>query len=251
MSAWYDRFFDERYDELHREIEALTTPVEVAALVRWLDLEAGLKVLDVPCGSGRHAVELAARGLAVTGLDRSARMLDRARQRARGRGVEVEWVQGDMRQIPWRRRFDLVLNMFNSFGYFGPEGDRKALEAMVDALRPGGRLLLDLPNRDHYVNQVPPSYWDETATHWVLCAFRFDPRTSTAETDYTFVPKGGGTPEHRQTRVRWYTLPELEGWLAAAGAHVETVYGGWDDSPFELDSPRMIIVARRDAGGRA
>ena len=249
VSGWYAHFFDERYDETHREIEALTTAGEVAGVTAWLDLRPGMRVLDVPCGAGRHAVELAARGIEVTGLDLSERMLARARDRAARRGVTVEWVQGDMREIPWVDRFDAVINLFNSFGYFGDDGDRRALTGMVRALRPGGRQLLDLPNRDCYVNQVPPSYWDETSTHWVLCAFRFDARTGTAVIDYTFVPKGGGVPEHRETRMRWYTLPELEAWLREAGAAVEAVYGDWDGSPFEGDSPRMIIIAGREAGG--
>ncbi|HEX6989237.1 MAG TPA: methyltransferase domain-containing protein [Bacillota bacterium] len=249
VSAWYEQFFDEFYDETHREIEALSTAREVAGVVAWLDLKPGMRVLDVPCGSGRHAVALAGRGLAVTGLDLSARLLARARSRAGEDGVAVEWVQGDMRRIPWTGRFDAVVNLFNSFGYFGDHEDRLALFGMVGALRPGGRLLLDLPDRDAYVHQVPPAYWDETDTHWVLCSFRFDARTGTAVTDYTYVPKGGGVPEHRQTRVRWYTMPEVAAWLDEAGARVEAVYGDWDGSPFGADGPRMIIIARRDAGG--
>jgi len=224
-TEWYAEFFDAFYDETHAEIEALTTGREVAGVVTWLDLRPGERVLDVPCGSGRHAVELAARGLQVTGLDLSERMLGRARGRARARGVDVEFVQGDMRGIPWRGAFDAVVNLFNSFGYLGDEDDRRSLHGMVGALRAGGRLLLDLPNRDHYVNQVLPSYWDETATHWVLCAFRFDSRRGVAVTDYTYVPKGGGPPEHHRTRVRCYTLPEIEAWLTGAGAAVTAVYG--------------------------
>jgi len=248
-SEWFREFFDEFYDDTHREIEDLTTGIEVAGVVAWLDLAPGSRVLDVPCGSGRHAVELAARGMDVTGFDLSPRMLERAQARARSRGVTVRWVLGDMRRLPFEGAFDAVVNLFNSFGYFGDEEDRRALAGMVAALRPGGRLLLDLPNRDAYVSQVPPAYWDETPTHWVLCSFRFDSGTGTAVTDYTYVPKAGGPPQYRQTRVRWYTLPEIHAWLKEAGAAVTAVYGSWDAEPFDVDTPRMIVIARRDAGG--
>ena len=249
---WFRTFFDERYEELHGADEDQTAAAEVRALWQWLDLEPGMRVLDAPCGTGRHSVELAARGLSVVGLDLAAARLERAQGRAAARGVHVEWVCGDLRQLPWEAEFDVVLNLFNSFGYFGRDGDRQALTGLVRALKPGGCLVLDLPNRDYYVNQVPPTYWEETASHWVLCAFHFDARTGVAETHYTFVAKGsGGIVEHRQARVRWYTLPELETWLDETGAAVEQVFGDWDAQPFAVDSPRLIIIARRGADGRA
>lgn len=243
MENWFDLFFDERYDELHREIEATTTAGEVAQVYKWLNLSPGMSVLDVPCGGGRHTVSLAKRGLLATGLDRSARMLARAQRLAAEHGVQVDFVRGDMRNILWQNRFDAVVNLFNSFGYFDRLGDQQALTGMVTALRPRGRLLLDLPNRDYYCGQVPPAYWTETTACWVLCSFRFDSRTGVAETDYIFVPKAGGTPDYRQTRVRWYTLPEIEALLETAGAHVEAVLGDWSGNAFDLDTPRMIVIA--------
>lgn len=248
MTPWYATFFDHLYRQLHRDYEHEATPHESSGTLRFLDLPPGASILDVPCGTGRHAVEFAAAGLRVTGVDLSEETLALARRRALQAGVEVEWVCRDMRDLPWQGRFNGVACLFHSFGYLGQEGDAQALAAMVRALKPGGRLLLDLPNRDYYVDSVPPSFWQETGSHWVLCSFRFDPLEGVAHTDYILVPKGGGEPETRVSSVRWYTLPELRGLLAAAGAALEEVYGEWDGRPVTGDAPKLIALARRREG---
>jgi SAM-dependent methyltransferase len=96
------------------------SPGEATAELAWrlLDLQPGMSVLDLACGHGDLANRLAARGCRVTGLDSSAVFLDRARADAAAAGVSVGYVAGDMRQIPWTRRFDRVVNWSTAFGYF-------------------------------------------------------------------------------------------------------------------------------------
>src|SRR6266542_3005848 len=112
--------FDEDYLYFYEE---LLTPERTAAEVdlvwKLLELEPGLELLDLACGHGRIANPLAERGVRVTGLDATPFFLELARADAAERGVEVEYVEGDMRSIPWSGRFDRVLNWFTSFGYFG------------------------------------------------------------------------------------------------------------------------------------
>jgi SAM-dependent methyltransferase len=102
-----------------------------------------LAVLDLACGHGRIANRLVARGAEVTGLDVTPRFLELAREDAAARGVEVEYVQRDMRSLPWTERFDRVVNWFTAFGYFD-DGNRKVLAEVARALRPGGRLAIEL-----------------------------------------------------------------------------------------------------------
>jgi 2-polyprenyl-3-methyl-5-hydroxy-6-metoxy-1,4-benzoquinol methylase len=118
------------------------SPGAASAELAWrlLDLQPGMSVLDLACGHGKLASHLAARGCEVTGLDSSAVFLDRARADAAASGVSVEYVAGDMRQIPWTRRFDRVLNWSTAFGYFDDTTNRAVLDGIVGALRPGGRL---------------------------------------------------------------------------------------------------------------
>ncbi|HLS89447.1 MAG TPA: class I SAM-dependent methyltransferase [Sphingobacteriaceae bacterium] len=251
--AWYEDFFDEYYRAAHREYEEEFTTTEVFGALSLLDLSPGAHILDVPCGTGRHSVAFAAAGYTVTGVDLSAQALALARERAAaaGRAEQIQWVRADMRRLPWTDHFDGVACLFNSFGYLGDEGDTQALAAMVGAVKPGGPILLDLPNRDYYLGAVPPAYWQETADHWLLCSFNFDYVTGVAETDYTFVAKnpGPGSPPvvQRKSFVRWYTLPEIRKMLAEAGAQVEEAVGDWDGRAVDGEAPKIIVLARKGA----
>lgn len=248
---WYVDFFDEYYRDAHRQYEEEFTTVEVFGALHFLNLSPGAHLLDVPCGTGRHSTAFAAAGYKVTGVDLSAQALALARQRAAatGRENEIQWVQADMRRLPWTNHFDGVACLFNSFGYLGDEGDAQALAAMVGAVKPGGPILLDLPNRDYYLGAVSPTYWQETPDHWLLCSFQFDYATGVAETDYTYVAKNPepGTPPlvQRKSFVRWYTLPEIRKFFQAAGAVVEQAVGDWDGRALDGDSPKLIVLARK------
>ena len=102
-----------------------------------LQLRTGDEVLDVPCGHGRIANRLAQRGARVTGVDADAFFVEHARADAAARGVDVEYVHGDMRELPWDGRFDAAVNWFTSFGYFDDEGNRAWLETVRRTLSRG------------------------------------------------------------------------------------------------------------------
>jgi SAM-dependent methyltransferase len=140
-------------------IPGAAPPGEAAADLAWrlLDLRPGMSVLDLACGPGDLANGLAARGCEVTGLDSSEVFLDRARVDAAAAGVSVEYVAGDMRQIPWAGRFDRVVNWGTAFGYFDDTANRAVLDGIVRTLRPGGRLALDLDNLTAFLASYVPS----------------------------------------------------------------------------------------------
>ena len=119
------------------------TRAEAEFLVRTLRLAPGSRVLDVPCGAGRLAIELAARGCRMTGVDISPEFLETARSTARERGLEIEWRQSDMRDLPWESAFDAAFCGGSSFGFFDDEGNAAFLAAASRTLRPGGRFFAD------------------------------------------------------------------------------------------------------------
>jgi SAM-dependent methyltransferase len=119
---------------------------------------AGKAALDLCCGPGRHAVPLAQRGIRVTGVDRAALLLDRARTRASLAAVDVEWVQADMREFRRPAAYDLALSLFTSFGFFAaPEDDLLVLRNVRQSLRPGGVLVMDLMGKENLARVFQPT----------------------------------------------------------------------------------------------
>ncbi|MBA2572340.1 MAG: class I SAM-dependent methyltransferase, partial [Gemmatimonadetes bacterium] len=171
---WWADYFDETFVELYRSfLTPERTRREVRGLLKLLELRPGAAVLDLACGWGRHSVELARRGYTVTGLDWSPTLLAHARRRARRARVEIEWVQGDMRELPWTERFDVVLSLFSSLGYFlSDEEDLRVLRSGRRALRPGGHLVLETMHRDHVVTHYAERDWWEAPRELTVWAER-------------------------------------------------------------------------------
>jgi SAM-dependent methyltransferase len=215
---------------------------QAALIWRTLWLEEGAEVLDVPCGHGRIANRLAARGARVTGLDADPFFVEHARADAETRGVEVEYVHGDMRELPWAERFDAVVNWFTSFGYFDDEGNKAWLETARHTLKPGGRLAIDVHSRDAFMrNRMPASVVDR-GDDLLVDRYRFDVASGRDSTERWIVRDG--RVRKTQYSVRFYTFTELRSLLLDAGfAAVEGV--GHDGEPLTIETRRMIVVATR------
>jgi SAM-dependent methyltransferase len=239
----FDEVFDDDYLYFYEpRLTAERSDSEAELAARLLGLEPGMSVLDVACGPGRIANRLAARGCAVTGLDRSARFLDLARTDAAERGVSVEYVEGDMRSLPWRDRFDGVLCWFTSWGYFEDEESRNALREMHAAIKPGARLLLDHVHRDNLLGRLAADVVTEREGDYMIDRHRIDLVTGMLHNERIVV---------RASRVRRFSFfvrlvsyTELRDWLLAAGFADVRPYGD-DGTPLTLESRRMIAVATK------
>jgi SAM-dependent methyltransferase len=217
---------------------------EAVAELTWrlLDLRPDMSVLDLACGHGELANRLAARGCRVTGLDSSAVFLDRARADAAAAGVSIEYVAGDMRQIPWTRRFDRVINWSTAFGYFDDATNRAVLDGMVRTLRPGGRLAMDLDNLTAFLASYCPSRVVAVRENGDMLVDRYhlDALTGRFEAERTVIRSGRARQVNFVKRL--FGFPELRDWLLAAGFAAVTGYGE-DGRPLTADHKRMIIIA--------
>src|SRR5262245_64405419 len=180
--------FDEDYLYFY---EAFLTPertsAEVDVVWKVLELEPGLELLDLACGHGRIANSLAERGVHVTGLDATPLFLDLARKDAAERGVEVEYVEGDMRSLPWTERFDRVLCWFTSYGYFADEENRQVLRGGHRALRPGGRFAGELNHKENLLGRWEPESVTERGEDRMIDCRGFDAQTSRSRDQGTMV----------------------------------------------------------------
>ena len=211
-----------------------------------LGLPAGSRILDVPCGQGRHSHLLAEAGYNVDGLDFSEHLLRIARKRGTGR--TLRYTRGDMRKLPakWAGRFDAVLNLFTSFGFFtNPSDDTKVIEQFAGALRPGGVLLWHGGSRDGVMARFLARDWWQTSDGTMVAHERsFDPVSGilTIESSWRGAPR---KPGHRTHRIRLYTATRLAELCAAAGLIVEEAWDGFSEKPLSRTSGEMMLVARR------
>lgn len=251
IDDWWTPFFSGLlFDYLEQFRSEDETAEEADFLERHLAGKAAGPLLDVPCGEGRLAVELAARGHRVVGLDIAPDALERARHRARVRGVSVDWRAGDMRTLDGIEPGSLggAFNFGNSFGYFGEDGDRAAVQAVFEALAPGGVFALESRLT---AETVLPGFvendWRTFGQDLLLMRSDYDPRAGELIVDYTFVGDGPeGNRDMRRARYRIYTLRELVEMLERVGFRDVSTAGYLDsDASFELGDEVLWLTARK------
>ena len=214
-----------------------------------LVLPTRARILDLCCGPGRYAVELAHRGYDVVGLDINERYIALARQLAAREGVQATFLTGDMREIPFASHFGAIINVGTSFGFFDSEAEnRRVFEAVAMALKHRGVFLLEMGNRDYYLKNFKEEDWRRLENGQVITSHgQFDYVRS--RIDVVFEMMGGEGTEKWSHSWRAYTLAEVVEMLIQAGLTLSRVYGGWARRQYSVDSPRMVIVAKRKGAG--
>ena len=238
----YGRGGDERSD-FYEPLLGEVADADADAIWRLLDLEAGSEVLDLACGHGRVASGLARRGARVTGLDATPLFLDHARAQAAAAGLPFEYVQGDMRSLPWPdHSFDRVVSWFTSFGYFDDEENRRVLREARRVLRPGGRLLIENNNLAELLPRWLPSVVVERDGNFSMDRATFDPMTGRSVAERVIVR--GGRTRRFGFSVRMFIASELRDWMLQAGfdAVESSDHAG---ARLSAQSRRMVTIARR------
>lgn len=215
---------------------------EVGLTLTLLRVEPPAAVLDLACGPGRHALELARRGYRVTGVDATAAFLETAAGTAASEGLEVELVHDDMRRFSRTGAFDAVLSMATSFGYFAdPEDDRRTLVNVLRSLRPGGGLLMELMGKEVVARTLKQRDWRDEAGTILLTEQRVRADWTWVENRLVFLREG-----QRHELVlshRLYSAAELSGLLLEAGFASVRVFGDLSGKPYDDDAVRLVAVA--------
>ncbi|MGE3107996.1 MAG: class I SAM-dependent methyltransferase [Phycisphaerales bacterium] len=244
MTSWHetDAFWSEFGPQMFHAKRWERTPGEVDGVLAMLGLGAGARVLDMPCGPGRHSLELARRGFRVTGVDRTRAYLEEARRRADAERLEIEWVHEDMRTFERPGTYNAVLNLYTSFGYFRDSSENlRALQAMHRALRPGGRLLMEVMGKEVLARTFKERIWEPQPDGSIyLAETRVLDNWSWVESRWMVV-RGG---EIRETLVSHYVYSavELIGWLERAGFSGCRALGSLAGVPYDHAAERLVVV---------
>ncbi len=247
-AGWTQDVFSEEYyrtitSDLERETER-----EVRFIHQAFNLQKGARILDLACGFGRHSIELAQRGYEMAGLDSSIAMLQKALADAQNKNLNIKFIHGDMRELGFSEVFDACMCWQTSFGYFDDRTNVAVAQGIARAVKPHGRLLLDVVNRDYVVAQMPSRTWWEGHECVFLEEVEFDHHTSVLHTKRSFIYEDGQTPPREfSSYIRLYSLHELRQLLYFAGFRVIEVSGAIHTPGSFLGptSDRMIILAER------
>jgi SAM-dependent methyltransferase len=240
---WYeqDGFWQTFEPAIFDEQRLSLAAEEVEQIIALLALEPGRHVCDLWCGVGRHTLELARRGLVVTAVDRTRRYLESARSGARQAGLEIEFVQEDMRDFSRSEAFDAVVNVFTSFGYFDAQADdRRVVENAYRSLRPGGRLLLDMVGKEIIARIFQSRDWHETSAGTVLYDRKVAQDWSRIENRWILI-KDGHMHEWRFSH-QVYSAAELHTLLGGCGFRNMQAFGGLQGTPYDEKAERLVVV---------
>ena len=241
--AWWRHHFDDAYFQLHDPLfSEEQSRVEVSAMLELLGLPHGARVLDVPCGWGRHTALLAEAGLDVFGADLSPELLTRAHERS-PLIAHGSLVAADLRYLPFAdASFDAVINVYTSLGLFLDDAeDVRALAEARRLLAPGGVFLLESMHRDEIIPQyVARDAWTLPDGTHVRVRRRFDPVSGITYDAFRWTR--GDENGRKAHALRLRTATEIAELLRRAGFLDVEWYGDWDLSPLRHDSPRVVAV---------
>jgi SAM-dependent methyltransferase len=243
--AWFEdeEFWSELYPYMFPPQRLAAAANEVTQMLALTGF-SGHTVLDLGCGPGRHSVAFALKGYAVTGVDRTPVLLDKARQRALENSVAIEWVQEDMRRFVRPAAFGLACSLFTSFGYFETEEeDLCVLRNVRASLQAGGIFVMELLGKERlarvWENARSLDFADGTR---VIQQAKVSNDWCRVHCEWTVIRKGRARSFHFEHTV--YSGRELKDRLLQCGFHDVKLFGNLQGAPYGLDAARLIAIAR-------
>mgnify|MGYP004469335025 FL=1 len=226
------------------------TKRQVTFLIDELKLQGGEKILDLACGFGRHSLELARRGFAVTGVDITPAYIQYAKEQAESEGLDARFLCADIREVGFESEFDLVLNMADgAVGYLENDAENRKIFAVVSkALKPGGRHFMDIMNGSYAEKHFPCKLWDAGEMGLTLSNFEWDDKTRIliyGQLDFEY-GKALKKPEMTEGNpIRLYTLTEIAEIMSSVGMKVINSYADFTGKPSSDKDIQLMVYSQK------
>jgi SAM-dependent methyltransferase len=245
INNWFQHWFD---SPLHEQLYTKRDDTEANRLAELITghipIEAYPTLMDLGCGRGRHSINFANRGYRVTGVDLAPTAISRAKAKAALAGLEIDFRVGDMR-MPLDQTFDVVVNLFTSFGYFASEAENELpIAAMSKMVRLGGQVWIDFLNPGNVRANLVPSdsgsipEWSYTSRRWI--------EDGAVRKEIHLIEDATGDEQIFNEYVRLLELDWFEAVSSKYGLKLQTVYGDYDGNVHDaITSPRQIMGFRR------
>ncbi|WP_169513058.1 class I SAM-dependent methyltransferase [Bacillus fungorum] len=240
----YDtNYFDQSYLDAHKKIlnDGLEEQIELISSI--LNSTKETNILDFFCGHGRHAFKLLDKGFNVTGLDINEKYLEIIKTRTND---TIKTIHADGRKYIGKENFDAVLSLENSIGYIENYDDNLAiLKSIHSCLKPKGKLIMTLINRDYFIRKFHTLAWFENGEgKYILEKRKFDSKTSVLQIEEKRLTVNGPEQNYK-LNMRLFGATELNQMLKIAGFQVIDLFGDFDKNSYHLNSPEMIYICEK------
>ena len=246
QEPWHDQnaFWELLEPVLFNQQRLASTQEQVEKVEKLLQIKSPARILDLCCGRGRHSLEFSRRAYDVIGIDRTQAYLEKAKVEAEKLNLSATFVLGDMREYCAPDNFDVIINMFGSFGYFeNPEDDLKVVKNMYTSLRAGGQFLIETAGKEIVARNFRERDWSEEGDLLILEERKVSQNWRRIETRWTII-QGTKKIEH-QVSVRSYSAVELSTLLLDGGFPKVQVYGSLDGIEYDQMAQRLVVVGKK------
>jgi len=244
MKEWFNDWFNSsEYLEVYKHRNEKDAENHIKFVLSNIKLERKSKILDMACGAGRHSIILAKQGFNVTGIDLSENLLSEAKKNASEEKLTIKFIKSDIREFNTEDRFNLILNLFTSFGYFNKEEDNfLVLQKAFEFLEKSGFFILDFFNKNYLLKNLIP-LTEEIQEDKKIIQKRFIRKGRVEKTIEIFTNED---KKEFSESVKLYSNQELVNMLLEIGFEIVSLFGDFDGSVFDIDnSPRFIAICKK------
>jgi SAM-dependent methyltransferase len=244
MAEWFEDWFSsDEYLTVYKHRDDYDAKLLIDLICGNNDVKNISTVLDLACGAGRHSILLAEKGFSVTGVDLSQNLLSIAKGKSRALGLNIEFLKGDLRNFEIDKKFEMVVNLFTSFGYFITDEDNfNVFKIAYRQLAPNGVFVFDFLNSEYVRNNLNKYNAEDVDKYRITQNRRITDGRVVKEINIT----GPGKKRKFFESVRLYESETLIKKIESIGFKIEKCFGSYTGEQFnKSDSQRFIIFAKK------